>query len=249
MRLFLTILFCTLSLVALFSQEKDNSKPTNLYSQIDNFIEFVHAPEFNTFGYNPRISYAPNEAISFVLEVPLRYNDFSQKFGLADVRLRTFYVPYKNYEKTLGSFGASLDIIAPTGNYENGFGSSSWRISPGVIFGIMLNKKQTISMFPNLSYTYTSTPSSNLIPDELKETDHGLSLQLINSFVLGDDAFILITPIYDIKDIADTKEDEFILEIEPVFDIFKDKYQAGLFYRGAFRSQVHTFSINFTIFL
>ena len=249
MRLFLTIFICSLSFVILFAQEKDNSKPTNLYSQIDNFIEFEHSPDFNTFGYNPRISYTPNEAISFILEIPFKYIDLSQKFGLSDVRLRTFYVPYKNYEKIFGSFGATLDIIAPTGNYEKGFGTSSWRISPGVIIGIMLNKKQTISMFPNLSYTYTSSPSSELVPDELKETDHGLTFQLINSFVLGDDAFVLITPIYDIKDINDTKEDEFLLEIEPVFDIFKDKYQAGLFYRGAFRSQVHTFSINFTIFL
>ena len=104
-------------------------------------------------------------------------------------------------------------------------------------------------MFPNLSYTYTSNPTSEQVPDDLKETDHGFSFQLINSFVLGKDAFILITPIYDIKDIADTKEDEFLIEIEPVFDIFEDKFQAGLFYRGALKSQVHTFSINFTIFL
>ena len=70
MRLILTKLTYALSASILFAQEKDNSKLTNLYSQVDNFIEFEHSPKFNTFGYNPRISYAPNEAISFILEVP-----------------------------------------------------------------------------------------------------------------------------------------------------------------------------------
>ena len=93
MRFYLTILICILSSVILFAQEKDNSKPTNLYSQVDNLIEYVHSPDYNTIGYNPKISYAPNDAFSFILEVPLRFNDLTQKFGLADVRLRTFYVP------------------------------------------------------------------------------------------------------------------------------------------------------------
>ena len=145
--------------------------------------------------------------------------------------------------------GASIDLYAPTGRFEDGLGTSSWRISPGIIVGFILNETKTISIFPNLSYTYTSEPSSPNVPDELNETDHGMTFQIINSFVISDDAFVLVTPIYDIKDINDEKEDEFILEIEPVFDLMKDKYQAGVFYRGAFVSKTHTFSVYFTIFL
>lgn len=233
-----------------YSQEaKDNSKPTNVYSQIDNFFEYVDAPSFNTYGYNPKLTYAPSEDWSLVIDLPFRYHDQTNKFGLADVRLRTFYVPYKNYEKTFGSFGASVDVYAPTGNYESRLGSSSWRISPGLIFGLILNESQTISMFPNVSYTYTSEPTAAEIPDRLKETDHGWSFQIINSFVLSDDVFVLLTPIYDVKDVKDISEDEFTIEIETVFDVFKDTYQAGFFYKGTFESKVHTVSLFFTVFL
>lgn len=230
-------------------KEKDNSKPTNVYSQIDNFLEFKYSPEYNTFGYNPRISYAPHENHSFVLEVPLLYNFKYEKFGLSDIRFRYFGVAYRNYEKFFGSFGASLDIFAPTGKYEWGLGTSSWRISPGLTFGFILNKAQTISIFPVLSYAYTTKPTSDQVPADLQEDDHGMSIQLISSFVITDDLFVLITPIYNIKDLEDEKEDDFILEIEPVVDIFKDKFQAGIFYRGAFISNTHTFSIYFTVFL
>ena len=110
---------------------------------------------------------------------------------------------------------------------------------------MILNKSQTISLFPIISYNYTSRPTTKLIPEDQKEEDHGINIQLQSSFILSDDAFILITPIYDIKDLKDEREDEFLLEIEPVFDIMQDKYQVGGFYRGAFESNVHTFRFFF----
>lgn len=61
--------------------------------------------------------------------------------------------------------------------------------------------------------------------------------------------FLLIMPIYDIKDIDDEKEDEFLLEIESVFDIMKDKYPVGGFYRASFQSKLHAFWLFFTVFL
>ena len=76
-----------------------------------------------------------------------------------------------------------------------------------------------------------------------------MSLQFISSIIINDDAFVQITPIYDVKDIKDAREDEFILEIEPVLDILRDKYQIGAFYRAEFESKTHTFRLNFTIFL
>jgi len=249
--MFIVLLICNYSYS--FSQEqaeaKDNSKPTNVYSQIDNFLEFKTTPDFNTIGYNPRITYAPHENHSFVLDVPLLYNTKSEKFGLSDIRLRYFGVFYRNYEKFFGAFGASMDITAPTGKYEDGLGSSSWRISPGITTGFILNQSQTISVFPVLSYVYTTEPTSDQVPEALKETDHGASIQFISSFVLSDDVFLLITPIYDVKDLEDEKEDEILLEIEPVIDIMQDKFQVGAFYRGAFNSNTHTFSIYFTVFL
>lgn len=245
------VLSCLIFLAATsaLAQERDNSKPTNLYSQIDNFLEYTNTPKFYTLGYNMRLSIAPNEALSFITELPLRYQSETAKFGFGDIRLRTFWVPYKDYNKTLGSFGASLDIFAPTGDFDKGLGTSSWRFSPGLIVGFILNKSQTISIFPNLSYTYTTAPSNENVPEFLKEPDHGMSFQIITSFMIPRTGFILVTPIYDIKDFGDVSEDEFLLEIEPVIDFAGGKYQGGVFYRGAFQSNQHTFSLYFTLFI
>jgi hypothetical protein len=231
------------------TKEKDNSKPTNVYSQIDNFLEYTSYKTYNTFGYNPKLSYTLNEDNALNIELPFLYSTKTDKFGISDIRLRYFYIPYRNYAKTFGAFGASMDVIIPTGKFEDGLGSSSWRFSPGLTFGLILNEYQTISAFPVISYIYTTEPTSNLVPDELKEVDHGLNIQVITSFVLSDDAFLLVTPIYDLKDLQDEKEDEIIIEIESVFDIAHDKFQIGGFYRGAFVSDVHTFRVFFTIFL
>lgn len=256
-RKYLLMVFLMLAgLVNLFPQtssdigkQKDNSKPTNVYSQVDNFLEFKNAPDFYSLGYNGRVSYTLNEDNLMLAEIPFRYISNTKKFGLSDIRMRYFYIPYRNYSKFLGSFGASLDIYAPVGKYEYGLGSSSWRFSPGIIIGLMANKSGTISFFPGISYLYTSKPRSDAVPEELKEADHGFTVQLLSSFVISDDWFVQITPIWDVKDFNDTREDEFILEVEPVFDIYRDKFQCGVFYRGEYKSNIHTFSIYFTLFL
>ncbi len=232
-----------------FAKEKDNSKPTNVYSQIDNYFEYKDAKDYNTIGYNGKLSYAANEDNLLMVEIPIKYNSQTEKFGLSDTRLRYFYIPYRDYTKVLGAFGTSLDIYMPTGNYEHGLGSSSWRFAPGITCGIMANKKGTISFFPLLGYLYTTKPTSNLVPESLREEDHGFTFQVQSSIVLSDDIFMFITPIYDVKDILDEREDEFTLEVEPVFDIYKDKFQCGLFYRGEFESNTHALSLYFTVFL
>ena len=237
----------------LFAQDnqvkKDNSKPTNVYSQVDNFFQFETTADYNTFGYNPRISYAPNSDNSLVLEVPFLYTTKTNSYGLADIRLKYFYVPYRDYTKFFGALGLSTDVFFPVGDYKDGLGSSSWRVSPGLMMGFMLNEKQTISAFPVVSYIYTSKPTSNEIPEELREVDHGLNLQIITSFIISDGIFIIFTPIYDIKDIGDEKEDSFLFEVETVFDIMQGRYQVGTFYRGNLSQNSHTISLYFTIFL
>ncbi len=89
----------------------------------------------------------------------------------------------------------------------------------------------------------------NSVPVELQEEDHGFTAQIVSSFLINEKAFIQITPIYEVKAIDDTREDEFILEIEPVIDIMGSKYQCGVFYRGEFESRVNIFSVYFTVFL
>ena len=75
------ILFLIIPMALMGQDEvaKDNSKPTNVYSQLDNFLQFETNPAFNTFGYNPRLSYAPNEDNSIVLEIPFLYSTKTNK--------------------------------------------------------------------------------------------------------------------------------------------------------------------------
>ena len=37
-------------------KQKDNSKSTDVYSQIDNFLDFSRYKTYNTFGCNPKVS-------------------------------------------------------------------------------------------------------------------------------------------------------------------------------------------------
>ena len=74
---------------------------------------------------------------------------------------------------------------------------------PGVMIGLILNSAGTFSLFPVVSYVFTSKPTAEQVPDDQKEVDHGVSLQLITSLVLSDEAFVQVTPIYDVKDLRD----------------------------------------------
>jgi hypothetical protein len=103
--------------------EIDASKPTNFYTMLDNTLENTNSPGQNVMGYRGKLMYAPSEAHLILGELPLLYNDRTEKFGVGDIRARYFYLPYKNYDKLFGAFGPSIDIFAPTGNFENGIGS------------------------------------------------------------------------------------------------------------------------------
>lgn len=116
----------------------DASKPTNFYSYMNNSLEFTSRQNNgNLIGYRANITYSPSERHLFLGEVPLQYNLKREKFGLGDIRVRYFYLPYKNYEKFIGALGPSVDIIAPTGNASNGIGTGRWIIAPGLATALM----------------------------------------------------------------------------------------------------------------
>ena len=140
------------------AQEIDASKPTNFYSFIDNSLEYTDSSNA-VYGYRANLTLAPSEKHLVLAEIPLLYNEGTDKLGLGDIRARYFFLPYKNYDRLLGAFGPSLDVFAPTGSYEDGLGSSSWVISPGITVGLMA--ADWIQFFPILSYQYTSEPDTD----------------------------------------------------------------------------------------
>ena len=126
--------------------EIDASKPTNFYSFIDNTLEYQTSSNQNIFGYRGNLTLAPSSEHLVLAEIPLMYNDRTSKFGLGDIRVRYFWLPYKDYSRFIGAFGPSIDIFAPTGSYADGLGSSSWVVSPGMTVGLMV--ADFIQFFP-----------------------------------------------------------------------------------------------------
>ena len=225
----------------------DASKPTNFYTQINNQIEVnTRKSGGNIYGYRAEFILAPSEAHLILAELPLLYNDGSQKFGLGDVRARYFWLPYKNYDNFVGAFGPSIDVFMPTGSFENGLGSSSWLIQPGITVGLMF--ADWIQAFPILSYQYTTKPGTDQIPDANKREQNGISFQIITPIIFSEKFFVQVTPIYTASDFTNQRVDRYIQEIFAQYTI-KPKLQTSLFWRGVFKDEDHTIRAGLVFFL
>jgi hypothetical protein len=219
----------------------------NFYTLLENNIEYNSRDNGgNIFGYRAQLIYPPSEEHLFLGELPLLYNDQSEKFGLGDIRLRYFWLPYKDYEKFLGAFGPSVDIFAPTGNFEDGLGSSSWVITPGVMAALMF--EEWIQAFVVLSYQYTSKPTTDLIPEDQKKDRSGITIQSITPVVFSEDFFIQFTPAYAINDLDDSSSGRYIQELLAQYAV-SPTVQISAFWRGIFKDNDHTIRAGVVLFL
>ncbi|AZQ63285.1 hypothetical protein EI427_13845 [Flammeovirga pectinis] len=245
--LFICLLLLISSITFAQDEEIDASKPTNFYTQINNQLEYNSRKSGgNVMGYRAEIIYSPSEAHLILAEIPLMYNDQTEKFGLGDFRARYFYLPYKNYDKFFGAFGPSVDVFAPTGSFENGLGTSSWLVQPGVTAGLMI--ADWIQAFPILSYQYTSVPTADQIPTEFKEAQHGISFQVITPIIFSEKFFMQVTPIYTASNLTKTRQDRYIQEVFAQYAI-TPKLQTSVFYRGVFEDEDHTVRLGCVVFL
>ena len=228
------------------SEEIDASKPTNFYSMLDNTIENTNSPGQNVFGYRGKIMFAPSEAHLILGEVPLLYNDRTSIFGIGDIRVRYFFLPYKNYDNFLGAFGPSIDFFAPTGSFENGIGSGRWIISPGITIGLMA--ADWIQFFPIISYQYASKPVYDNPSAALDKSTSGLTFQVMTPIVFSEKFFMQITPIYKMNDFGDERQDRYIQELFAAYSV-ASKLQITGYYNGNFKDEVHQISVGLTVYL
>ena len=231
-----------LSLQAQNNQKIDASKPTNLYTQWNNAVEFAKNVNGNyLYGYRAsfQLATADQHHLGYV-EVPLLYNDKTSKFGLSDIRIRYFGLTHKDYSKTFGGVWAgSVDLFIPTGNYDDGLGTSSWIVAPGIVAGLIFSKK--FQSFPIISYQYISKPTTKKIPDNLKKERHGMTLQAI-TVINFDTWFIWVTPIYVIPDLRDrSQKNRFIIELIPATNVIgkigDKKFRLNLYLRYDFQNE------------
>jgi hypothetical protein len=244
------ILLAAFGANTLFAQDEgeaiDASKPTNFYSMLDNTLENTSSPGQNVMGYRGKLVLAPSEAHLILAEVPLLYNDRTNKFGVGDLRARYFWLPYKNYDKVFGAFGPSIDIFAPTGSFENGIGSGRWTISPGLSAGIMV--ADWIQFFPIVSYQYASKPVYDNPPADMDKATSGITFQVLTPVVFSDKFFMQITPIYRMNDLGDERQDRYVQELFAAYSI-TPTMQLTAFYNGNFKDEIQQVSVGLTIFL
>lgn len=234
----------------LYSQEKevDASKPTNLYTRLNNNVEITtQEGKTSTWGYRANFSYAsPSEEHQLTVEFPLLYNTNSKEFGLGDMRFRYFWVPYKDYAKKPGAFGLTVDLFAPTGSFEKGLGSGRWTIAPGLMLGFVFGKW---GAFPIVSYQYNSKQNSDLIPEDQKESLNGFSFQVYNSYVINAKNFIDFTPAYIVNNFEDAGRDVFQIEANYFYMVKPSKLQVGGFIRRIFKSDITSIRASVRLFL
>lgn len=242
------ITFCfmlfTVSIWAQEVEQIDASKPTNFYSSLDNTLELnLLESKASMVGYRGKLTLAPSERHLILAEIPVLYNVPDKKIGLGDIRARYFYLPYKNYEKFIGAFGPSVDIIAPTGTTSNGIGSGRWTIAPGLATGFMF--ADWIQVFPVLSYQYMT---KSTIGDSLSRNPmNGISLQFITPLVMSEKAYFQVTPIFNENFQNGAGTFSYIQEVYFGYQI-TPKGLLSAYYKGEFKNKGHQVSVGYTFY-
>lgn len=233
------------------AQEKeiDASKPTNLYTQLTNSAEWTRTKEgTNLYGYRAGLSLASTNQRHLVMgEIPLLYNDKTEKFGLSDIRVRYFGITHLDYTKKFGGvWGGSVDLFVPTGKFEDGLGSSSWVVAPGIVGALMLSK--SFQAFPIVSYQMITKPTSDLIPAAQKKVRHGLTFQAV-AVLNFNSWFLWMTPIYVVPDLGDSSQkNRFIIELNPSLNPV-GKLKPSAFYRYDFENESHQLRASVVVYL
>jgi hypothetical protein len=162
------------------------------------------------------------------------------------MRLRYFFVPYKDYTKMPGSYGLTIDIFAPTGSAEDGLGSDRWTIAPGFVTGFVFGKFAT---FPIISYQFSSKQQSNLIPESQKKELHGMSIQAICVYNFNPKNYMDFTPAFVVNNFEEAGRDDFQIESNYFYMVKKNKIQVGGFVRYRFNSESGSIRASLRVFI
>ncbi|AZQ64292.1 hypothetical protein EI427_19370 [Flammeovirga pectinis] len=244
--MFLLFFCAVLTSIAQETEYIDPSKPTNIYTRLNNNFEMTDLKDGTQLtGYRFNVSYALKD-FQTTIEIPMLYNHKTQKAGLGDLRIRSFYVPYVDYDKTFGGLGLSLDIFAPMGDPRDGISSGLWSISPGIITGIMVSKK--FSIWPIISYRYQFGERWQE-GQQQSVTQHGATFQIMNTINISDKVYFIITPMYIQNNFANMGQFDYGGEIEFNYMLIENKLQVGCFSRQLVNSQLESYRLMVRIFL
>ena len=210
----------------------DPSKPTNLYTQFNTLAEIDSYNGYTTYGTRLNFQYAFNPDHLLLAELPLLFNDATNKFGLSDVRFRYFNVIKRNINKTIIAIAPFADITVPSGSAANGLGGNTWSIAAGAVVGVLLNKH--ISLFTGINYVYLT---------RLKES--GIGFQTNMSIMFNQNSFLFLNPIVSTFSFDTIWQ----AEINYNYIITPNKLKVNTAWNPNFTNRINTFRIGATFFL
>lgn len=214
----------------------DDSKPTNFYTFFQNGFEYQNSMNGNIMGYRGSIALALDEKHLVYCEVPILYNDIYKKYGVGDMRYVYSYLAYKNYDRFFGVFMTSMDILAPTGNYNNGISADRWIFSPSIMSGLMVS--DNFQFFPELSYKYRTKMVENVESSEV----HGANFRLITPIIYNNKISMQITPnlfIFDFNNFDIT----YLQELSFIYNA-NDNLKLNMYYNINFEKEIYLTRIN-----
>jgi len=240
MRFNLTNTLITMSMLSsslIFAQDNseqttiDPSKPTNLYTQFNTLAEYNAHDGFATYGTRLNFQYAFNPDNLLLAEVPLLYNDATDKFGVSDVRVRYFNAIKRNISKTIIAIAPFTDITIPTGSFEDGLGGDTWSLAAGAVIGIALSKN--IFLFPGANYVYLTEPEES-----------GLGLQTNMSVKFNPNSFLFLNPIVTFFSFDTIWQ----AELNYNYIIIPNKFKVNAGWNPNFTNDINTFRLGATIY-
>ncbi|HMG67122.1 MAG TPA: hypothetical protein VK588_05520 [Chitinophagaceae bacterium] len=225
----------------------DPSKPTNLYNRLSNNIEYNFLRNGNrTFGYRANFVWAsPGKHHSAQVELPLLYATSSKKWGLSDIRIRYYWIPYRNYSRKPGAFGLVFDGYMPTGNYEDGLGRGRLIAAPGLYTAFIFSK---ISIFPIISYLYNGVIMDNKISENNKKSFNGYIVQSVLVYRFNKKSYLDCTPGFMKNSYTNNGRNDVVLEGNYLYMVKKNKIQIGCFARRYFYGRNTTLRASIRIY-
>lgn len=227
------------------AKEVDASKPTNLYTQVNAQAEVTAAPSGDQLGMRFNVQYAFNPNNLLLAEVPLLYNTGTEKFGLADCRVRYFNKFYVNTDSRLNALVAGVDVTLPSGSFADGLGGGSASIAPTVIAGIMITKQ--VFAFPGLSYVHVTAPDQG--EGVTTHASNGFGVQTNMSISFSKRAFLFVNPIYTWLRSNDVAGDIWSGEFNMNYVVRPSRLKVNAGWFPNFTNEVNTFRVGATVFL
>jgi len=250
----LVLLLISISITTVNAQDEgkkvvDASNPTNLYTQINTAFEYSSLKDgTNLYGMRANVQYSFDANNLVLAELPLLYNEATSAFGLSDVRVRYFTIVKR--VMTADKFHVMapfVDITLPTGNFEDGLGSSSFVLSAGSVYGFAASKK--IKLFPGLSVVHVTKPGTDLIPDASKFSSTGFSAQANVSISFNKSWFLFVNPVMTMLNTDGAWNETWSGDFNLNHMFIPNKILANIGYSPNFTNKANTVKLGVTFFL